>query len=662
MTTPPDNIDLSGLPDALDAATERLLAERTARGHWVGELSDSALSTATAVFALSAAAARAHEPWIRRGLDWIAAHQNDDGGWGDTVRSASNLSTSVLCWSAFAASPQPAETYGRAVAAVETYVASRVGGLGPDELAAAVIARYGKDRTFSAPILMMAALAGRLGEGRRAWKHVAQLPFELAACPHAMLKALRLPVVSYALPALIAIGQARHHHRPTWNPIARILRRLVRRGTSRLLAEIQPESGGFLEAAPLTSFVLMALTSMRRDTPSASSAARHPVVAPKPTDCTPSPENTDSKPTDGNPWASVANRAVDFLKTTVRPSGAWPIDTDLATWVTTLSVNALSVGPATAGALDESARRAIRDWLLDQQYAVEHPYTRSAPGGWAWTDLSGGVPDADDTAGALRALRRLGPVDDRARRAAAAGCRWLTDIQNSDGGIPTFCRGWGRLPFDRSCQDLTAHAISAWSDWLADLPEPLGQRARAAVERAVAFLLRSQGPEGQWTPLWFGNEGTPGQVNNVYGTARVLTALTELARRGASPAAGLRRPIRRGAEYLLSSVNDDGGWGGGRGEAPSIEETALAVDALASLLTASTEKASAAADEALPEEEIRDAMRRGASWLIGRTRGGREFPAAPIGLYFAKLWYFERLYPIVFTVSALARASDALGE
>jgi hypothetical protein len=29
---------------------------------------------------------------------------------------------------------------------------------------------------------------------------------------------------------------------------------------------------------------------------------------------------------------------------------------------------------------------------------------------------------------------------------------------------------------------------------------------------------------------------------------------------------------------------------------------------------------------------------------------------APIGFYFAKLWYFERLYPLIFAVSCLRRA------
>src|SRR4029079_14402375 len=38
---------------------------------------------------------------------------------------------------------------------------------------------------------------------------------------------------------------------------------------------------------------------------------------------------------------------------------------------------------------------------------------------------------------------------------------WIRDLQNHDGGWPTFCRGWGHLPFDRSGSDLTAHNLRA---------------------------------------------------------------------------------------------------------------------------------------------------------------------------------------------------------
>src|SRR5205823_8884199 len=97
-------------PERIDAAYRRareaLLAERTADGHWIGELSSSALSTATAVMAL--ALVQKHTPphdqfgsLIDGGFRWLMAHQNGDGGWGDTVKSFSNISTTMLCRAAF---------------------------------------------------------------------------------------------------------------------------------------------------------------------------------------------------------------------------------------------------------------------------------------------------------------------------------------------------------------------------------------------------------------------------------------------------------------------------------------------------------------------------------------------------------------------------------
>src|SRR5207248_5744115 len=142
----------------------------------------------------------------------------------------------------------------------------------------------------------------------------------------------------------------------------------------------------------------------------------------------------------------------------VRTDGSWPIDTNLSTWVTTLSVNALA-SAGDLGALDK--KEELLAWLLAQQYRERHPFTGADPGAWAWTPLPGGVPDADDTPGAMLALGCLhtGP---QPPEFAAAGLRWLLDLQNRDGGMPTFCRGWGRLPFDRSGSDLTAHALRAF--------------------------------------------------------------------------------------------------------------------------------------------------------------------------------------------------------
>src|SRR5207245_9145187 len=91
---------------AYRAALEALLAERNADGHWTGELSTSALSTATAVSALALVSKHSslrtdHSSPIQGGVSWLAAHQNADGGWGDTVKSISNISTTMLARAAF---------------------------------------------------------------------------------------------------------------------------------------------------------------------------------------------------------------------------------------------------------------------------------------------------------------------------------------------------------------------------------------------------------------------------------------------------------------------------------------------------------------------------------------------------------------------------------
>ena len=537
------------------AAARQALLDARVDGHWQGELSSSALSTATATCALEIAGT--HPELARKGIAWLVAHANPDGGYGDTTDSPSNISTTTLCWAILGKLER-----GPAFARAEAWLRKEIGDLTPAAIADVISRRYGVDRTFSAPILTMCALAGRFGEGPEAWRAIPRLPHELAALPRSWFPALGLPVVSYALPALIAIGQCRDRHRPTFNPLAW----MTKGRTLRVLEAIQPSSGGFLEATPITSFVAMSLED-------------HP----------------------------VRRKAVEFLARSARPDGSWPIDANLATWVTTLSVQALGEAPA-----------EVRPWLLGQQTNAEHVYTGAAPGAWAWTDLPGGVPDGDDTPGALLALSLL-PPDDEIRAAAKRGVQWLLDLQNRDGGIPTFCRGWGKMPFDRSSPDLTAHAIRAWHAWGAD-PE--------AVARAFRYLVESQRGDGSWIPLWFGNQRAPEQENPVYGTSRVL----KCADFSTDP--DWKSAVGRGMTWLTRAQNPDGGWGGAPGVVSTIEETAVAVEALG------------------PGDE----RARGCRWLAERTAEGTRFEPAPIGLYFAKLWYSERLYPIIFTVAALRRA------
>src|SRR5437870_5333629 len=55
--------------------------------------------------------------------------------------------------------------------------------------------------------------------------------------------------------------------------------------------------------------------------------------------------------------------------------------------------------------------------------------------------------------------------------------------------------------------------------------------------------------------------------------------------------------------------------------------------------------------------DVRAAISRGTAWLLERVENGSWTEPAPIGFYFAKLWYYERLYPLIFTVGALEKLS-----
>jgi squalene-hopene/tetraprenyl-beta-curcumene cyclase len=539
------------LERTIQNARERLLAELSSEGRWEGELSSSALATAVAAFALKLAG---RTDLAERGFFWLKNHRNADGGWGDSPESPSNFTTTLLCR-----------------CALDEDVGS------PKEVAASILDFYGNDRTFSVPILAMCMLSGKLGDD---WSILPQLPFELALFPHRFYKFLHLPVVSYALPALIAIGLVRHVNQPT--RFAFFRNRLIPRALG-ILRTIQPESGGFLEAAPLTGFVGMSLVGAGYgDEPSAQAC-------------------------------------FNFLENSMREDGSWPIDINLSTWVTSLSARALE------GELSDQQKENIRTHLLGMQWKEEHPFTHAKPGGWGWTYEQGGVPDADDTAAALIALRLLGqtgksaPHVEQTFQSAQRGIMWLLDLQNRDGGMPTFCKGWGKLPFDCSCPDLTAHAIRAFVEWRGDVDSKLWKKMARSIRRGLYYLEKEQRVDGSWVPLWFGSQSNPNHENPVYGTARVLEALRELDEIEFPTAVNMKT---RGFLWL-----------------EKVPLTGLSIEEVALMVGVTGE---------------------GIDHLLEMTNNGTEFPASPIGLYFSSLWYAEKLYPLAFTVEALKRYSSRL--
>jgi len=697
------------------------------QGRWTGELSASALSTATAMSALGlykqnfdSDESKAFPSWIDEqllaSLDWLVDQQNPDGGWGDTDLSHSNIATSFLAVAAIKivtecdwegnTESSLANTNNDSQQKLDLVVENAWAYIKSKNTIDGLRERYGKDKTFAVPILANCAMAGIVP-----WKEVSPLPFELACIPQDFYRFVRMPVVSYAIPALVAIGQAKYLADPPWNPITRITRKLSIARSLDVLNRMQPQSGGYLEAIPLTCFVAMALIhSGRHD---------HPVV----------------------------HNALRFIQSSFRDEGSWPIDTNLATWVTTLSINALIPNaleaphvksmPLTNGRAvknndediptgkatdneDSILNHCDLDWVLGCQYKTVHPFTGAKPGGWGWSDLSGAVPDADDTPGALLAIRKFFDAAESSTQSvqqakllssATSGCRWLLDLQNRDHGWPTFCKGWGRLPFDRSGADITAHVIRALDTWHADLERgdadarAVAKRIPKAIGSGIAYLLKKQNSDGSWFPLWFGNQDSPKEENPIYGTSKIVTALCEVLHTNTisneknSDAEKNKKAydaLSRGLKWIFENQNRDDGWGGGssiqwslwaksdsfptkhmettskiavRLGHSSIEETSLAVEGL----SAANEficwlKSMAEGDQRLAdlaevkeltqlEPIVNESVTKGIDWLKYAVCGGFHHQSWPIGFYFAKLWYHERLYPLIFAAAALTRAS-----
>ncbi len=202
------------------------------------------------------------------------------------------------------------------------------------------------------------------------------------------------------------------------------------------------------------------------------------------------------------------------------------------------------------------ALRSAAQWLLDHQILGPGDWQvknkDAAPGGWAFEFRNDFYPDVDDTAFVLMALQDVAHAEPECyAQAARRGLAWLLSMQNRDGGWGAFDRDndhvlLTQIPFadhnamiDPSSADVTARSIECLGKfgWTATDP---------AIRRAVLYLEREQTEEGAWYGRW--------GSNYVYGTSGVLRAAETL---------GLAesKESRRGAEWLRSVQNEDGGFG-----------------------------------------------------------------------------------------------------
>lgn len=593
------------IQNQLNKIGKRIASELNPEGFWDGRLSSSALGVAVAIAALHFDDDVKNSGEIQKGIGWLQKNINTDGSFGDTPESQGNVSTSLLVYAALNLYAEQ-----KAIAKqTQDKIADYLNSLGIDvhspQVAEYILAHYQKDYTFSVPILAMCGVCGVPGED--AFNHIPQLPFELSLLPRRFYRLLNLSVVSYAIPALVAVGILIFKKKKS-NLFWRVVRKFSIGKAMTILHRMLPESGGYLEAIPLTAFVALSLINS------------------------------------GFADTEVVKKGIQFLKRTQREDGGWPIDVDLSTWVTSLAVKAYRGN--LNGFLTSDQQDKIADHFKLIQNEQVHPFNGTGPGGWGWTHFSGSVPDGDDTPGVILVLLKLQPKE-KVKNEVLAGAKWLKGLRNSDGGFPTFSRGWGKLPFDQSCSDLTGHCLVAVSSVLETYRNEMERRDVRILDdiftSALKYLEKKQSAKGSWLPLWFGNQINEGHLNPVYGTAKVVTYLKDAAGHQWHSSAikgKIEKLIQKGNNFLIAVQNADGSWGGDKNIPGSIEETSLAISALIS-------------------EKNMEVCNTGLQWLKEYIQQN-DFKSAPIGLYFASLWYDEKMYPLTSYLEVLSRLEEVL--
>jgi squalene-hopene/tetraprenyl-beta-curcumene cyclase len=210
-----------------------------------------------------------------------------------------------------------------------------------------------------------------------------------------------------------------------------------------------------------------------------------------------------------------------------------------------------------SGAVDNGALKRTANWLLSKEvrrkgdWAVKRPNVE--PGGWYFEFANEFYPGIDGTAMVLLALRHARAESQSVQQAAEKRATdWLLAMQSADGGWAAFDvdNNWKFLswmPFadhnamlDPTCPDITGRVMEALCARGVD-------PRSSAIQRGVAYLLRTQEQDGSWYGRW--------GVDFIYGTFLAVRGL-----RAAGVDANEAAVLRAG-EWLRSIQNADGGWG-----------------------------------------------------------------------------------------------------
>ncbi|MFM2378527.1 MAG: squalene-hopene-cyclase [Cyanobacteriota bacterium] len=196
-------------------------------------------------------------------------------------------------------------------------------------------------------------------------------------------------------------------------------------------------------------------------------------------------------------------------------------------------------------------------WLIDQQildygdWAIKNKI--GTPGGWAFEFDNRWYPDLDDSAVVVMALELIKMPDENIKKAVMKrAANWMATMQCKAGG-------WGAFDIDNDQNwlnslpyaDLKAMIDPNTADVTARVLEMLGtcdvNMEENRVKKALDYLEIEQETDGSWFGRW--------GVNYIYGTSGALSALAFLEPNQ------YRQQLQKGANWLSSCQNVDGGWG-----------------------------------------------------------------------------------------------------
>lgn len=528
------------IESAVQQATTAMLELQNPQGYWWAELESNVAITAEYLMLHRFLGLSEHE--APRMAAYLLDKQLPNGAWSIYYGDGGDLSTTVEAYLALKMAGLSAEDH-RMVKA-RHFILARGGALKTRVFTRIFLALFGQLSWEGIPLLpvefmLLPPWSGLSIYEFSSWTRATIVPLMIIMAKRPVRP---LPQEQWVTELFLDPSEPFYQHRVAWKPqgphlenvfvladrLLKLYYRLpipwlrnmaIRRATSWILAR-QEESGDWAGIQPAMVNSLLALRCLGYD-------AGHEVMR-------------------------RGIRAVEFF-TLEDGHRLWLQSCISPVWDTALGVRALAAAGVPP---DHPAMVQATSWLLARQifkpgdWSIKNPHL--APGGWAFEFVNNWYPDVDDSSMVLVALKEGLADPEKHQWALKRGLDWCLGMQSQNGGFASFdidnTKEWlNAIPFG----DLKALVDPPTEDITGRVLEMLGAfdygLDHAAVGPALAFLHRTQHPQGPWWGRW--------GVNYIYGTWSVLLALRAIGE-------DMRQPyVRRAVDWLKAHQNPDGGWG-----------------------------------------------------------------------------------------------------